>query len=60
MGDAKRARPPTLKDLAREAGVAYIAAGHHATERYGAEAVGRHLAGRFGIRHLHLDIDNPA
>ncbi len=46
--------------LAREAGVAYIAAGHHATERYGAEAVGRHLAGRFGIRHLHLDIDNPA
>lgn len=46
--------------LAREAGVAYIAAGHHATERYGAEAVGRYAAGRFGIRHVHLDIDNPA
>lgn len=46
--------------LAREAGVAYIAAGHHATERYGAEAVGRYLAGRFGIRHVHIDIDNPA
>lgn len=46
--------------LAREAGVAYIAAGHHATERYGTEAVGRYLAGRFGIRHVHIDIDNPA
>jgi dinuclear metal center YbgI/SA1388 family protein len=46
--------------LARESGVPYIAAGHHATERYGAEAVGRHLAARFGIEHLHLDIDNPA
>ena len=46
--------------LARETGVAYVAAGHHATERYGAEAVGRYLADRFGVSHLHIDIDNPA
>lgn len=46
--------------LARESGVPYIAAGHHATERYGAQAVGEHIARRFGIEHLHIDIDNPA
>lgn len=46
--------------VARESGVAYIAAGHHATERYGAQALGRCLSERFGIEHLHIDIDNPA
>lgn len=46
--------------LARESGVPYIAAGHHATERYGVQAVGRHIATRFGILHQHIDIDNPA
>jgi dinuclear metal center YbgI/SA1388 family protein len=45
--------------LARESGVPYIAAGHHATERYGVQAVGRHIATRFGILHQHIDIDNP-
>ncbi len=44
---------------ARESGVAYIAAGHHATERYGVQALGEHLAQRFGLRHLFIDIDNP-
>ncbi len=46
--------------LARESGVPYVAAGHHATERYGVQAVGRHIATRFGIQHQHIDIDNPA
>lgn len=50
---------PTVH-LAREAGVAYIAAGHHATERYGVQALGAHIADRFGIRHQFVDIDNPA
>ena len=45
--------------LARESGVAYIAAGHHATERYGVQALGRHLAEHFGIEHAFIDIDNP-
>ena len=45
--------------LARESGVAYVAAGHHATERYGVQALGAHLAGRFGIEHRFVDIDNP-
>ncbi|PKO25864.1 MAG: Nif3-like dinuclear metal center hexameric protein [Betaproteobacteria bacterium HGW-Betaproteobacteria-8] len=45
--------------LARESGVAYIAAGHHATERYGIQALGRHLADRFGLKHRFIDIDNP-
>lgn len=46
--------------VARESGVAYIAAGHHATERYGVQALGAHLAQRFGLEHRHIDIDNPA
>lgn len=46
--------------LARETGVAFLAAGHHATERYGAPALGEHLAAHFGLSHRFLDIDNPA
>lgn len=44
---------------ARESGVAFIAAGHHATERYGVQALGDHIAQKFGIRHQFIDIDNP-
>jgi len=45
--------------VARECGMHYFAAGHHATERYGARALGEHLAGKFGIRHAFIDVDNP-
>lgn len=45
--------------LARESGVAYIGAGHHATERYGIQALGNHLAEKFGLHHIFIDIDNP-
>ena len=45
--------------LARETGVAYLACGHHATERYGVEALGEHLADRFGLRHQFIEIANP-
>jgi dinuclear metal center YbgI/SA1388 family protein len=45
--------------LARESGVAYIAAGHHATERYGVQALGAHLAQRFGVEHRFIEIENP-
>ncbi|WP_310452077.1 Nif3-like dinuclear metal center hexameric protein [Sulfuritalea sp.] len=45
--------------LARETGMAYIAAGHHATERYGVMALGAHLAEKFGIDCEFVDIDNP-
>jgi dinuclear metal center YbgI/SA1388 family protein len=46
--------------LARETGVAFLACGHHATERYGASAVGAHLARTLGLAHEFIDIDNPA
>jgi dinuclear metal center YbgI/SA1388 family protein len=45
---------------AREMGVAYIACGHHASERYGAPAVATHVAQHFGLQHEFIDIDNPA
>ncbi len=46
--------------LAREAGVVYFAAGHHATERFGVQALGRHVAERLGIEHVFVDDENPA
>lgn len=45
--------------LARESGVAYLAAGHHATERFGAEALAQHLAEKFSLSCEFVDIDNP-
>lgn len=45
---------------AREMGVAYIACGHHASERYGVQAVGEAMAQRLGIEHRFIEIDNPA
>jgi len=46
--------------LARETGVAFIACGHHASERYGAPAVAAQVAAQFGLQHRFIDIDNPA
>jgi len=46
--------------LARETGVAFIACGHHASERYGALAVAAQVAAQFGLQHRFIDIDNPA
>lgn len=45
---------------ARETGVAYIACGHHASERYGAAALGAHVAETLGLSHEFIDIPNPA
>jgi dinuclear metal center YbgI/SA1388 family protein len=44
---------------AREAGLHFIAAGHYASETFGVNALGEHLAERFGIRHVFLDVPNP-
>ncbi|MBY0573412.1 MAG: Nif3-like dinuclear metal center hexameric protein [Undibacterium sp.] len=49
---------PTVH-LARESGVPYLACGHHATERYGVQALGRMAAEKFGILHTFVDVDNP-
>ncbi len=46
--------------LARETGVSFFACGHHASERYGAPALGAHLAETFGLVHEFVEIDNPA
>ena len=45
--------------VAREEGIHYFAAGHHATERYGVQALGEHLAKRFILQHQFADVDNP-
>ncbi len=50
---------PTVH-VAREMGLHFYAAGHHATERYGAQALGEHLGAQFGLEHRFIDVDNPA
>jgi dinuclear metal center YbgI/SA1388 family protein len=45
---------------ANELGITYYAAGHHATERYGVQALGEELAAEFGVTHRFVDLDNPA
>jgi len=45
--------------LARETGIAFVSAGHHATERYGVQALGDHIAQKFSLQHQFIDIDNP-
>ncbi|WP_342630819.1 Nif3-like dinuclear metal center hexameric protein [Marinobacter alkaliphilus] len=44
---------------ARECGIHYFAAGHHATERYGVQALGEALAREFEVKHQFIDCDNP-
>ena len=46
--------------IARECGVAFLACGHHATERDGVQALGQAMAQRFGLEHAFFDVDNPA
>ena len=45
--------------VALESGVAFISAGHHATERYGVQALGAHLAAQCGVEHCYFEMDNP-
>jgi dinuclear metal center YbgI/SA1388 family protein len=45
---------------ARETGVAFFACGHHASERFGAAAVGERVAQEFGLEHQFIEIENPA
>ena len=46
--------------IARERGIGFIAAGHHATERYGVQALGKRVAYELGISHEFIDVANPA
>jgi dinuclear metal center YbgI/SA1388 family protein len=45
--------------LARESGVPFIAAGHHATERYGVQALAKRLSDDFGLACEYVEVDNP-
>ncbi len=45
---------------ARELGINYLACGHHATERFGIQALGEYLAQKFGLDYRFFDEDNPA
>ena len=46
--------------LARELGIHFYAAGHHATEKFGVQALGKHLAECHDLEHQFIDIPNPA
>ncbi len=42
-----------------ETETAYISAGHHATERYGVQALGQWIVEKYGIEHIYIELDNP-
>lgn len=46
-------------DLAQELDIHYFACGHHATERYGVQALATHLVQEFGIEHRFIETNNP-
>jgi len=48
-----------VMNVAREAGIHFLACGHYATERLGVRALGQHLATRFGLEHQFVDVPNP-
>ena len=43
---------------AKENGITYISAGHHATERYGVQSLCRHLSSKFNLKHNFLEVGN--
>lgn len=45
--------------VAEELGIHLLAAGHHATERFGVRALGEWARAEFGVAHTFVDIDNP-
>jgi dinuclear metal center YbgI/SA1388 family protein len=45
--------------IATDAGIHFLAAGHHATETFGVRRLGELLAQRFGVRHVYVDVPNP-
>ena len=49
---------PTVH-AARECGIHYMSAGHHATERYGVKALGEWIAENYDVEVEFVDIDNP-
>ena len=46
--------------IARELGINYISAGHHATEKYGIQELGKIISEKFNLEHIFIDINNPA
>ncbi|MBA2656381.1 MAG: Nif3-like dinuclear metal center hexameric protein [Tatlockia sp.] len=44
---------------AQELGIHYFSSGHHATERYGVQALGKHLAAKYGLDYQFIDSTNP-
>jgi putative NIF3 family GTP cyclohydrolase 1 type 2 len=54
-GEAKEKAMASAKEL----GLVLIAAGHYATETFGVKALGEHLAERFDLEHVFIDIPNP-
>ena len=45
--------------IARDEGIHFLAAGHHATETFGVRRLGELVAERFGIEHQFIDVPNP-
>ena len=54
-GEPEEPNPATAQEL----GIHLIAAGHHATERFGVQALAAHLADTFAIEWRYVEVENP-
>jgi putative NIF3 family GTP cyclohydrolase 1 type 2 len=45
--------------IATDAGIHFLAAGHHATETFGVKRLGEILQREFGVEHTYIDVENP-
>ena len=43
---------------AKENNITFISAGHHATERYGVQALCKHLCAKFKLQHQYIEVEN--
>ena len=43
---------------AKENNITFISAGHHATERYGVQALCKHLCTKFKLQHQYIEVEN--
>lgn len=48
-----------MADMARESGVAFVSAGHYATEQYGVQALAAHWTAQFGVDCRFVPVPNP-
>ena len=59
MRSSQASRRSPTSPPRRKLGIHLVAAGHHATERFGVQALAAHLADTFAIEWRYVEVENP-